>query len=259
MDVNILLVEDNPGDAAYVERALKKSPTNFLVTQVGWLNSAIQLGVARPPDICVLDLSLPDSQGIDTLVEFLKHCPDIPVVVMTGYNDLTTAMNAVRVGAQDYLIKGEVKPLLLERMIMMAIERKRVDDVRKRLLRASVAGLAEKGPGGVAELALVGSHLENLSTAFEAVVTYLRKNAPKHLEHIQQIFESFNVNLTMSEVNQVLKSRDRKRTLSMRQLSDKEIEAIALRNGETSDSVPPDSHTAETTILDIIERREREA
>ena len=84
MDVNILLVEDNPGDAAYVERALKKSPTNFLVTQVGWLNSAIQLGVARPPDICVLDLSLPDSQGIDTLVEFLKHCPDIPSVIVTG-------------------------------------------------------------------------------------------------------------------------------------------------------------------------------
>ena len=159
---SILLVEDNAADADYIQRALRRSEGSirFEVSVVGWLNTALTAVGARSYDAVLLDLSLPDSQGLDTVVQFLSSAPQLPVIVMTGFDDMQTGVNAVRYGAQDYLIKGDTGDRSLERAIVYAIERKRADMVGKKLLRASIGTLSGPGSGSVA---MIHEHLAHVA------------------------------------------------------------------------------------------------
>ncbi len=96
----------------------------------------------------LLDLNLPDSRGLDTLTTTIKRFPKIPVVVLSGLADDITTIEAVRRGAQDYLVKGEISGPLVMRVVQYAIERKQVEAV----LRASEARyrtLVETSPNGI--------------------------------------------------------------------------------------------------------------
>jgi len=79
-------------------------------------------------DILLLDLSLPDSTGLNTFLSIYEQAPEIPMVILSGFDDEETAVMAVREGAQDYLVKGHVNSLLLSRSISYAIERKSIED-----------------------------------------------------------------------------------------------------------------------------------
>ena len=79
-------------------------------------------------DLVLLDLGLPDSRGLETFVKAYAHAPQIPFVVLTGLNDETVALSAVRQGAQDYLVKGQTDGGLLLRAIRYATERKRIEE-----------------------------------------------------------------------------------------------------------------------------------
>ncbi len=123
--LNILLVEDNPGDARLIRELLIGAGGGaYRLDTATRLSEALQRLVDGGFAAILLDLSLPDSQGLDTVIH-VGAVSAAPVIVLTGMDDHDLAVSAVRAGAQDYLIKGEVTPPLLSRAIHYAIERYR--------------------------------------------------------------------------------------------------------------------------------------
>lgn len=122
--VRILLVEDDDGDAELLEIMLRKVQSfSFSLTRTASLDETFSNLEKGQPDIVLLDLSLPDSQGLDTFIRLHALSPEVPCVIMSGLNDRETASIAVRRGAQDYLVKGEVDGPLLVRIIRYSQER----------------------------------------------------------------------------------------------------------------------------------------
>ena len=134
--IKIILVEDNPGDTFLIKQELKQLGNRQLqVTHFEFLEEAINSLHTNDFDAVLLDLSLPDSQGLDTLLSLEEEAPGLPVIVLTGLDDETIAIKAVRQGAQDYLVKGEFNGQLLIRSIYYAIERKRLEkDLKQRTI-----------------------------------------------------------------------------------------------------------------------------
>ena len=122
----VLLVDDNPADADLFARALESAPTgSFEVEAVDRLSGAVARAGAGGVDVIVLDLSLPDSFGLDTLRSMRQAAPDVPIVVVTGQDDDQAGLHALNAGAQDYLIKGDVDGRGIARSLLFAIERRR--------------------------------------------------------------------------------------------------------------------------------------
>jgi signal transduction histidine kinase len=123
--LKVLLVEDDPGDAVLLRQMLVQRRAGFDVTHVPRLDSALIKSREQCFDVILLDLSLQDSQGIETFTALRDGGTGAPIVVLTGLDDETTAVQAVREGAQDYLVKGKVDANLLVRAIRYAIERQK--------------------------------------------------------------------------------------------------------------------------------------
>ena len=124
--VHILLVEDDPDDVWVMRNLLSdRWDGPFDLVHVEMLSSALELCSRRRFDAILLDLTLPDSQGLETFFALCSQADDVPIVVLTGYSDESAAMKAVQAGAQDYLVKGQVDDRLLIRSIRYAIERNR--------------------------------------------------------------------------------------------------------------------------------------
>ena len=112
--VRILLVEDNPGDAVLLREMLRDAGEDrFVLSHVSRLDEAVQRLVMAPFDIILLDLSLPDAHGLETLSRCRVHAAGTAIVVLTGMNDESLALRAVQEGAQDYLVKGTLDSALL--------------------------------------------------------------------------------------------------------------------------------------------------
>ena len=127
--LNVLLVEDNSGDAHLIKRLLtKSSATKYAVDSVNRLNAGIERCDQGSVDVVLLDLGLPDSQGLATVATMRAAVPHVPIIVLTGLDDLELAVHAVREGAQDYLVKGTATVDTLERAIYYAIERKNLEE-----------------------------------------------------------------------------------------------------------------------------------
>ena len=125
--IRILVVEDNPVDAIWVKRQLARINTmSFEVTHVERLADAAERLSRERFDIILLDLLLPDSQGLETFLEIRNYAGGIPVVVASGIDDEELAIAAVRTGAQDYLVKDKWDGFTLSRSIVYAIERQRL-------------------------------------------------------------------------------------------------------------------------------------
>lgn len=133
--LRILLVEDNPGDARLLRELVAEARyANFSLTHVGRLADALEaIGRARP-DVVLLDLGLPDAQGLESVRQLHLNWPDLAQVVLTGLDDSDLAMRALQEGAQDYLTKGRIDGPLLVRAIRYAIERQK--------MRAALVSLA---------------------------------------------------------------------------------------------------------------------
>ena len=122
----VLLIEDNPGDARLIWEMLaevKGSPVDLKYADR--LSSGLERLAEGGIDVILLDLSLPDSEGLDTFAQVHARAPQVPIIVLTGLDDESLAVKAVREGAQDYLVKGQVDGRLLVRAIRYAIERHR--------------------------------------------------------------------------------------------------------------------------------------
>lgn len=122
--IRLLLIEDNKADAVLLRELLSEvEHTTFELSHVQRFTQALDLLPRIDFDLILLDLSLPDSHGLNTLVRLHQHIPDIPIVVLTGLNDEEIAIHALREGAQDYLVKGHFDGHLLGRSVRYAIER----------------------------------------------------------------------------------------------------------------------------------------
>lgn len=126
--IKILLVEDNPGDIRLIELMLAQaSGFHADLESVRRFAPAIERLGEPDTDVVLLDLSLPDSFGLDTLIKAQAKAPDVPIVVLTNLDDEERGVEAVQRGAQDYLIKGKVDANLLIRAIRYAITRKQME------------------------------------------------------------------------------------------------------------------------------------
>ncbi len=133
--LKVLLVEDNPGDVGLLRIALSEATSvRFELTPVGLLENALALLATKPFDIALLDLSLPDAAGLETIHRVATEAPTVPIVVLTGLDDERIGLQAVKSGAQDYLVKGQIETHLLVRTIRYAIERKRHQQEREKLI-----------------------------------------------------------------------------------------------------------------------------
>jgi len=150
----ILLVEDNPGDARLIREMLAESgEESFTIDWVSQLSQGLEKLARENFDVVLLDLGLPDSQGLETFSRAYARQPRLPFVVLTGLADEALGLSALRQGAQDYLIKGRVDGRLLCRAIRYAIERKQIQDALKAekerlffLLESLPAGVTLKAP-----------------------------------------------------------------------------------------------------------------
>jgi PAS domain S-box-containing protein len=127
--LKVFLVEDNPGDVALMEEMLSEARSaRFEFSSVSRLKEALQRMETISPDVILLDLGLPDSAGLATLQSMLEGQVKAPIIVLTGLSDSEMGVQAVTMGAQDYLVKGEVDAPSLERAIKHSIQRKHILD-----------------------------------------------------------------------------------------------------------------------------------
>ena len=126
--IQLLLIEDNPGDSRLIRAFLSEITGNrYLLQCAERLSEGLELLAVMEIDLVLLDLSLPDSLGFDTFAGVQTQAPDLPIVVVTAFNDEMLAVQAVQAGAQDYLVKGEFDSGLLSRAMRYAIERKKTE------------------------------------------------------------------------------------------------------------------------------------
>jgi len=143
----VLLVEDDP-DAAFLLREMLRDDeaVAYRVTHVDRLAAALSHTDRDAFDVVLLDLGLPDSQGLDTVNQLAARMPDAPLVVLTGLNDGALAQKALQAGAQDYLVKGDTDGRSLRRSLGYAIERKHAQSdlqASERRLRALIENSAD--------------------------------------------------------------------------------------------------------------------
>ena len=141
--IKVLLVEDNPGDARLIQEMLAEiGDPAFDVEWAARLRDGLRRLDEARFDVVLLDLSLPDSQGLDTLVSMQARDLRVPIIVLTGLNDEALGSQAIQEGAQDYLVKEYVHGRVILRVVRYAIERNRLqEELRSLSLVDDLTGL----------------------------------------------------------------------------------------------------------------------
>ncbi|HSE59605.1 MAG TPA: PAS domain S-box protein, partial [Nitrospiraceae bacterium] len=143
----ILLVEDHEGDARLLQELLAEAGAGrFTLLRAERLETALTHASRPGIDLILLDLSLPDSQGTETLARMHEAAKGIPIVVLTGLDDEELGLRLIQSGAQDYLVKGQVTGPLLTRALRYAVERKRLEEElreKSRLLQSVLHSMAD--------------------------------------------------------------------------------------------------------------------
>jgi signal transduction histidine kinase len=186
----VLLIEDNPGDADLVRLRLVEGQSPVKVNCVGRLSDGLASLATEPPSVVLLDLNLPDSHGAETFRRVLEHSPNVPVVVLSGQDDEALAMKAVHHGVQDYLLKGNLSSKHLERAIRYAVE-------RQALLRALEIAQKKQLEFKNQFLSHVSHELRTPLTCIHQYVTLLLDGlagsmAPEQTDHLKTVLKSVN-------------------------------------------------------------------
>lgn len=261
--IRVLLVEDEQSDADYILRMLKRAEeVTFEVERVVSLKSALQVIELEAPDIALLDLSLPDSHGYDTVVEFVKHLDeDVPFVVLTGNDDMSMAMRCVGLGAQDYILKNEIQPKPLERALIVVARRNEKARTRRQLEHKSREMVFDNKDH--ATVSMIRAPVSQLLEAFEDLRRYLDVNAPNLQADVQTLLGKYDVDSTVQVIRDTLRLHaDRKSQrpgARPKQISDaalKAVDSVIGRRAKRLSSIPADAAEADAMLLDIMKRRE---
>ena len=142
MATRVLLIEDNSGDVRLVEETLKAEAGLCVVACVGRVEGSFAILDAGEVDLILLDLSLPDSGGLESFHRLRAQAPDVPIIILTAVDNVETAREAVRNGAQDYLVKGQLEGNLLLHAVHYAAERHALHhELQELSLRDPLTGL----------------------------------------------------------------------------------------------------------------------
>lgn len=209
--VNILLVEDNPSDSMFIRRRLEAARCGkFEVTTVEWLSTALTLLRNRTFDVVLLDLTLPDSHGIDTVVAVKREAPSTPVVVLSAQEDLMVATRSLEAGADSFVVKrAELNSDELERVVLFGMERAKRDRTARELIHSSVRRLTlDYTPGSSAPPPVAGLMAEPVNRVDEvvgAVLAYLQRNHPAAIPSVEQMLSQMGYYVAMLELRSALK------------------------------------------------------
>lgn len=159
--IRVLLIEDNLADVRLIQEALHTDahPRPLIVEHVPDLASGVRRLAKPGVDLILLDLSLPDSQGLDTFHSIHRQAPHLPIVILSACDNDDLALRAVQTGAQDYLPKTEISGTLLTRSVRYALERKLAEE----RVRELNAGLELRVEQRTRELALANQEMEAFS------------------------------------------------------------------------------------------------
>jgi diguanylate cyclase (GGDEF)-like protein len=143
--VRVLLVEDDLDDQILVREMLREAVSDAVLTSCDRLSAGLAPLASGLADLVLLDLSLPDADGLDGLRQLRELAPDVPIVILTGNTDVQIGVDAVQAGAQDYLVKGTVTGESLARAMRHAVERQRNGrHLAELALRDPLTGLANR-------------------------------------------------------------------------------------------------------------------
>ena len=157
-ECKVLLIEDNPGDARLVQEMLVDAEGTFRVQTAASLVAALDALAHEKFDVALVDLSLPDSNGLETLLTVQRHAPGLPMVALTGLKSESMALAAVKQGAQDYLVKGTLTTESLVRALQYAMMRRQNSSGPADAQSATVVGfLGAKGGVGTTTIACHGA------------------------------------------------------------------------------------------------------
>lgn len=184
--IRVLIIEDNPADARLIKELLndasaspagQANETRYEVTSENNLCAGLERLKTGCVDVVLLDLALPDSAGYETFHRVQAGAAQLPIILLTGLQDETLGFEAVRQGAQDYLIKGQSDGNLLARVIHYAIERKRLLNQLKEAL-ANVKTLS-----GLLPICSHCKKIRNDTGYWDSVESYLRRHTEARFTH----------------------------------------------------------------------------
>lgn len=188
-ELKLLLIEDNEDDAFLIKEMLAevRSEFRFKVTWKDTLESGIKL-LGDPEKGCfeliILDLHFPRSDGLDTLSAVLAVTSNIPIVVFTGLEDEAMAKDAIRLGAQDYLMKGKINDFVLKRVIIHAIERFKILREKEKLIKELQQ--AQESINLLSGLIPICAHCKKIRDDkgyWKQVETYIREHSDADFSH----------------------------------------------------------------------------
>ena len=207
--LKVLIIEDNEGDLMLVTDYLSEVFPLANIIHCSYLSEAITVLKQQPIDIILLDLTLPDSKGEQSINQ-LKALPDTPpVIVLTGIADKETGINSLKLGVQDYLVKDDISSAILQKSILYSIERERIQ-VQMAQSEKRFRSLIENSTDGLALLNIEGDIIEMSSTASKIMgypaTEIMGINTPGflHPEDVRKVVKLFAA--VVNETNKVLAS-----------------------------------------------------
>ncbi|RJQ56740.1 MAG: EAL domain-containing protein [Nitrospiraceae bacterium] len=244
--INILLIEDNPGDVRLIREMLGRSELAYSLEHAGTLTDGLARLKGHIYDVILLDMSLPDGSGLDSVPEIKKVAPKMPIVMLTGLDDEETAVSALQLGVQDYLLKDRIDRTLLLRSLRYAVERKRILDALAES-EGKYKNLVDNSLAGVFKTNLEGEIL----FANNALARMLEYESPGDL-------------ISLGALSIYKTPKDRKNLIdSLKKrgkVSNFEMEAVT-KNGKTRNlllSVTIYGEVLSGTMIDITERKRME-
>ena len=202
----VLLVEDSPTDALLIGAVLSDVPdVQYEVTHAVRLSDGLARARETRFDVVLLDLGLPDAQGMDTFRKFHRQVPELPVLVLTGLDDISVGLQAIQEGAQDYLIKNKINSSVLSRVIRYAIDRHRAataltaSEERFQLaVNGAAAGLWDWNPQTDAMY---------FSPKFKAIMGYEDHELPNETRAHQDVIHPDDLGLVVASLEEHLQHR----------------------------------------------------
>ena len=177
--INILLIEDKPTDILLIKRMLS-TIVNFTIEQVARLSAGLERLERGGIDVVIMDIVLPDSEGIEAIKKVYTAFPGVPIVVLTGFPDEETGMRAIQEGAQDYLVKGRINADALIRILRYSIERKKTREELEKLRNFESLGILSSG---------ITCELNNLFTGILDNITSAKIYVPSDSEVFNKLLE----------------------------------------------------------------------
>jgi len=177
--INILLIEDKPTDILLIKRMLS-TIVNFTIEQVARLSAGLERLERGGIDVVIMDIVLPDSEGIEGIKKVYITFPGVPIVVLTGFPDEETGMRAIQEGAQDYLVKGRINADALIRILRYSIERKKTREELEKLRNFESLGILSSG---------ITCELNNLFTGILDNITSAKIYVPSDSEVFNKLLE----------------------------------------------------------------------